>query len=672
MRLRHTITVVAAAAAAAASLSAANAASAASGSERRSVANAQPDVSGAAPITVADPRERTEVRLYLADRNGSELDARVRAVSDPRSPLYRQYLTPARFRARYAPGAATITAVRRFLTGYGLTVTEVPDNGAYVAAEGTVAQVQSAFATNLHVYRLRGRTLRAAATRATLPAALTGQVIAVSGLASISELMTPRHEDGRKISARQVRPRTAGLAAPPPDAFVNPPPCSTFYGQRRATTLPPAYGSVQPYVPCGYGATQLQGAYGLETAGRGGSAGRGVRVAITDAYAAPTILQDANTYAGLHGQPAVTAGQFRQVRPARPFRKGYDDTVNGDTCGEQGWYGEETLDVEAVHAVAPGAGITYVASRSCDNTDFAVTLNRVVDRHLADIVTNSWGNTGESNGSAHLDAVYRQIFSQAALQGIGVYFSSGDDGDGSTANNGIPTAESPANSPLVTAVGGTSLAVDRANHRLFETGWSTGKSVLGSGVWAPRPPGDFLYGAGGGTSQVFLEPWYQQDVVPARLAKRYSAQGGRVVPDVAAVGDPNTGMLIGETQTFPDGGARYSEYRIGGTSVSSPIFAGIMAIADQVSGRPHGFANPALYAVAGGPSYYDPQAVSGRALARVDYVNKVDDSAGTVTSLRSLDVTVGTILRTRPGYDDITGLGTPNGPAFLSSLRFPR
>jgi len=91
-----------------------------------------------------------------------------------------------------------------------------------------------------------------------------------------------------------------------------------------------------------------------------------------------------------------------------------------------------------------------------------------------------------------------------------------------------------------------------------------------------------------------------------------------------------------------------------------------------VSGRPHGFANPALYAVAGGPSYHDPQAVSGRALARVDYVNKDDDSAGTITSLGSLDVTVGTILRTRPGYDDITGLGTPNGPAFLSSLRFPR
>src|SRR5262249_11570390 len=157
------------------------------------------------------------------------------------------------------------------------------------------------------------------------------------------------------------------------------------------------------------------------------------------------------------------------------FRFGFDDTVNGDLCDERGWYGEETLDVEAVHAVAPGANVTYVASRSCDNADFALTLNRVVDQHLADIVPNSWGSVAESNGSAQLDAVSRQIFFKAALQGIGFYFSPGDDGDGSDLV-GTPTVEAPANSTLVTAVGGTSLAVNSANQRVFETGWSTGLS----------------------------------------------------------------------------------------------------------------------------------------------------------------------------------------------------
>ncbi len=309
-------------------------------------------------------------------------------------------------------------------------------------------------------------------------------------------------------------------------------------------------------------------------------------MAITDAYAAPTILQDANTYAGPARAAGVRLGPAPPGAADRAFRYGFDDTVNGDLCGEQGWYGEETLDVEAVHAVAPGARITYVAARSCDNADFATTLNRVVDQHLADIVTNSWGGTNESNGPpAQLDAVYQQIFQQAAMQGIGFYFSSGDDGDGSDLNDGTPTVEAPANSPLVTAVGGTSLAVDRANHRRFETGWSTGRSVLDAGAWAPAPPGDFWYGGGGGTSQVFAEPAYQRGVVPASLAMRYSPHGGRVVPDVSAVGDPNTGMLVGETQTFPDGSVRYGEYRIGGTSLSSPIFAGIMAIADQAAGR---------------------------------------------------------------------------------------
>jgi subtilase family serine protease len=113
---------------------------------------------------------------------------------------------------------------------------------------------------------------------------------------------------------------------------------------------------------------------------------------------------------------------------------------------------------------------------------------------------------------------------------------------------------------------------------------------------------------------------------------------------------------------------KYSEYRIGGTSLSSPVFAGIMALADQISGRPHGFANPALYSLYGTKAYYDPRPLSGVGVVRVDYANGVDASKGTVTSLRTLDSTVGTSLRVTPGYDDITGVGTPNGTSFLAGL----
>jgi len=669
MPRRHRITVAAATAAVLTVPLVGQLPASAADSGRVAVPNAQPDgVRSAKTLGHADTHQRIQIKLYLANRHRRQMVRAMHAVTDPQSKRYTHYMSPAQFRSHFSPTKATVSKVRSFLEGNGLDVTQVPANRSYVAAAGTVAQVQKALSTSLKRYRLHGHKVWAAANNTTVPRELAGRVVAVSGVASRSTMVTPSHEDGPQ--ATHATAAKAGQDAPPPDAFVNAPPCSDYYGQKVASDLPKAYGKHQPYAPCGYVPDQLQGAYGLTRSVQHGLDGSGVTVAITDAYAAPTILDDANTYATTHGQPAFGGNQFRQVPPKKPYRYGYGDKVNGDLCGEQGWYGEETLDVEAVHGVAPGANVTYVPSRSCDNADFAATLNKIVDRHLADIVTNSWGGVDESNGSAQLDRVYQQIFYQAALEGIGFYFSSGDAGDGRSYNNGTPTVEAPANSPLVTAVGGTSLAVNKRDERRFETGWSTSKSTLTDGAWTPSPPGDFLYGAGGGTSRVFSQPWYQQGVVPNRLAERYSSQGGRVVPDISAVGDPTTGMLVGETQTFPDGTAKYSEYRLGGTSLSSPLMAGMMAVADQVYGHPHGFANPAIYDLYGSKALYDPTNKHGKALVRVDYANGVDDGDGVVTSLRTLAATNGTILRTRRGYDDITGVGTPNGEAFLSSVGY--
>jgi subtilase family serine protease len=655
-----------------------SAAVAATGPSRVTVANAQPEIGAASASGAPSASQQISIKLYLPNRNASGLASLIKAVSTPSSASYGKYLTPAQFEAAYAPTAATVTAVSSFLTSSGLSVTAVAGNKSYVQASGSVSAVQKAFSTSLKNYTVEGQKVRAAASAPTVPAALKGKVLAVSGLASISSLRTPSHEDGAtvkgsttthtSVSAKVAKAGTTSASAPPPDAFVNATPCSSYWAEKTATTLPKAYGKVQPYAPCGYTPTQIQGAYGVTSAVAGGITGHGVTVAITDAYAAPTIASDANTYATKHGGKAFAAGQFTQVLPPA-FRYGYDDTVNGDQCGEQGWYGEETLDVEAVHGVAPGANVKYVASPSCDNADFADTLNTVVEKHLADIVTNSWGGIDESNGSPELDAVYEQIFEQAAAEGIGFYFSSGDNGDGSPSSpDGNPTVEAPANSPFVTAVGGTSLAVGKDNTRIFETGWSTGKSVLTGGAWVPKPPGNYLYGGGGGTSKVFAQPSYQKGIVPSSLSRLYSKTPARVVPDVSAIGDPNTGFLVGETQTFPDGSEKYSEYRIGGTSLASPTFAGIMALADQSAGHPHGFANPALYGLYGTSALYDPTFLSNVGVVRVDFVNAVDASAGTTTSLRSLDVKPGTILRSEKGYDDITGIGSPNGAAFLSKL----
>ena len=143
----------------------------------------------------------------------------------------------------------------------------------------------------------------------------------------------------------------------------------------------------------------------------------------------------------------------------------------------------------------------------------------------------------------------------------------------------------------------------------------------------------------------------------------------RVVPDIAALADPNTGMLIGQTQTFPDGTARYSEFRIGGTSLSSPLTAGLMALVQQRAGHPLGFMNPTIYAHAGSAAYHDvvPPA-SPLGVVRANYVNSVDATNGYAYFLRSFNFDSRLTIHTAPGYDNITGVGSANGSAFLSAL----
>src|SRR5207244_12358983 len=120
------------------------------------------------------------------------------------------------------------------------------------------------------------------------------------------------------------------------------------------------------------------------------------------------------------------------------------------------------------------------------------------------------------------------------------------------------------------------------------------------------------YGSGGGVSRIFSEPSYQVGVVSKSVVQT-QGRTGRAVPDISAVGDPNTGYLVGEAQTFPNDTIAYSEYRIGGTSLSSPLIAGIIALADQAARHPHGFANPLFYSLAGSAAFTDIVSTSSTA-----------------------------------------------------------
>ena len=582
-------------------------------------------------------------RVYLGWNNPSAVEAFAKAVSDPRSSSYGKYLTPQQFRQQFAPSEQQVAAVRSWLSGQGFTIDYTPLNNHYVVAEGTVAQAAAAFGTTFGMYAVSGLVLRSPTSEISLPRSLAGVVSGVLGLDQSAALV---HTD----IAREP-------AAPPAPAFVSAHPCSTYWNELSTSNLSvpitnapgaqgePGYNLPIPLAPCGYLPSQIRSAYVGNTA----LDGSGQTVAIIDAYASPTIQQDLDRWSAIRNIPST---RVIQVVAPGTFRH----PEKGNFQDPQGWYGEETLDVEAVHGMAPGATIVYVGAPN-NFQDLDAALNHVVDRHLASIVTNSYGFRTELLPAGYI-LPYEETILQGVAEGIGIYFSSGDDNDESLVV-GYRTVDWPASSPFVTAVGGTSLGVGQNGSRVVETGWGTYTASLRSdGTWTTPT---WLYGAGGGVSRIFAEPSYQVGVVPSSV---FAAQGrtGRAVPDIGAFGDPNTGYLVGQTQTFPDGSVKYSEYRLGGTSLSSPIMAGIMALADQKAGHAHGFANPLFYASAG--AFYDVLAVHA-AVVRANYVNSIDASAGTVYRLRTFNN--GLSLQTTPGYDDVTGMGTP-GANFLALI----
>ncbi|MFF4831384.1 protease pro-enzyme activation domain-containing protein [Streptomyces sp. NPDC001315] len=571
---------------------------------------------------------QVSARVYLAGRDAAGLAAYAKAVSDPASAAYGKYLSAEQAQARFGATEAQVAAVKSWLASAGLKVTGVTQH--YVSVTGDVAAAEKAFGTQLHNYAKGSKTYRAPQRTASVPDALNGAVLTVTGLDNAPH----------KASSKEQ--------LPPPDAvFKNSGPFSSYYGSNIATTLPDAYGTKIPYAVEGYTGKQLRAAYGA-----GSYTGKGVRIAITDAYASPTIAYDAAAYAKSHGDATWTTGQLRQVLP-----KKYTKT---EECGAAGWYGEETLDVEAVHAVAPAAQVTYVGASSCYDDDLLDSLSKIVDSHLADIVSNSWGDI-EANQTPDLAAAYDQVFQFGAVEGIGFYFSSGDNGD-EVANTGTKQVDTPANSAWVTAVGGTSLAVGKGDKYLWETGWGTEKATLSAdGKSWTNFPGAFTSGAGGGTSATVAEPFYQKGVVPDTLAKANNAAGNRVVPDISAIADPNTGFKVGQTQTQADGTEAYSEYRIGGTSLAAPVIAAVQALAQEArGGKAIGFANPSIYAKYGTKAYHDVTdnpTGSGLAVARIDFVNGYDATDGLATSVRSLGKD--SSLSAVKGYDDVTGVGTP-------------
>ena len=563
-------------------------------------------------------------RVYFAPKGGmTALESEVTAISTPGSAQYQQYLTQPEYQARFGVPASTVASATNYLRSKGLKVSKASSGNHYVTVTGSVKAADEAFGTTIDRYNHAGQTVQAPAKTLTVPAALSSLILTVSGLDTSAQTKTPATKQD----------------APPPAGYRNARPCSSYFGATAATyqadfktKLPTFNDTTLSYAPCGYTGPQFRAAYeGTSTA-----TGKGVTVGIVDAYAAPTIAKDANTYATNHGDGAYTTGQLVQTTPG--------SFTNQKECDPSGWYGEETLDVEAVHAMAPDAKIHFYASQSCEDSDFTDALQQVVDDNDVSIVSNSYGDAGESVPADEVNAE-EAVFLQGAAEGISFLFSSGDNGD-ELADTGLKQADYEASDPYVTAVGGTSTGIDATGKISFEAGWGTDKYTLSSDGKSWTAAG-FLYGSGGGESALFNQPSYQAKV---------SSDAYRQVPDVAMDADPNTGMLIGETQTFTTGKA-YGEYRIGGTSLASPLFAGLTALSLQNAGKRAGFLNPTIYGnTANFTDVKGKPKVTGD--VRVDFVNGEDASGGLAYSVRTFGQD--SSLAVTKGYDEVTGVGVPN------------
>lgn len=680
----------------------------------------------AARVGSAADSQRVSIAAYLGFRNEEALKQFVAEVSTPGNLHYGKYLTADQFRAQYAPDAASVKLVQDELRKLGFHVDYTPKSGLFVQASGTVAQVKAAFGVTQDLYSFKGKQLRSNAESPRLPASIANVVRFVAGLDESAVLRTPAHVglEGRAAEDNAARVAAAASRSPnaPPTLYTSipSPVCSTWWGDHTGTLQVAAapYPATLPWLNCGYTPYQMRIAYGANKVSQDGT---GVKVGIIDLYASPTIVADANRYSLNHGLPLLTPKNFNQILPA-----GILNVPASDPCGPQGWYVEESLDVDSVHSMAPGAHITFSGDVCTDPAN--APLYSLIDEHSVDIITNSYtqGLGDDANLPSWFITLENFYFEQADAEGMTVMFSSGDDGDtvavqlGETPPGpGLATGSWDDTSPYVTSVGGTSLALYSSGAKQ-EWGWGTyrvflnnatvpanGKNITDSG---PALPFAFYAGAGGGPSLIEAQPPYQADIVPYSLAGYTTNSKGqrlalgsafRVTPDISMDADPYTGFLFGMTYTKSNPPAvdvgncvslssttEYCEVAEGGTSLSSPLFAGVVARVNQarfqIGKSAIGFINPALYLLASvnGTSHGGPIAdvkppstptavlrgyVSNPNELRVVTMNSTLNNNG---SGKSVVEGADTSYLTTTGYDEVTGLGTPWIPALIDSLLF--
>lgn len=606
-------------------------------------ASAAPDVGASA---TADPPITVALTLTGA-RTESDVQKYATAAATPGTSRYRQFLTFAQVHARFGAPAARAARVTSWARKAGLSVGGLDATGTRLTVTGSAASMEKAFAVTLHSSVRSGVRVRTAGALK-IPGALTADVSAIGGLTpQVAKPMLALAGAGAKISASclsAVTPAKFTSSVSPAVCEASPAAsaqdgqyCSPYWAAYNTTTVPQKYpAGQQSNQLCGYTGTQLRALYGLSAS----DTGAGQTIVIVGAYNRTSTLADANKTFAANGIATLPASRY--------VVKSYTSSTGASGCGESTWGLEQALDVQTVHTIAPDATIVYAEAGDC--TQLEETLAGVIaDTALSPtIVSNSWGVLAEPSDTTYLSAM-NSLLARAAILGIGTYVASGDYGDTTTIGSTSPQVSFPASSPWATAVGGTTSALSSTNTVLWQTGWEDAGNTLSGGAWTRLSPA-FIGGAGGGRSTYFDKPTWQSAVSGTK----------RAVPDLAALGDPYTGFTIGTT----DGG-QYAAGPVGGTSLATPIVAGLAALAQAKAGSDSdiGLLSPLLYA----------NATAGKATtADVKHV-----AAGIWTTGLDADHQDGNYLvdvdaapeslTTGSGYDTVTGLGTP-GTTFLTDV----
>jgi subtilase family serine protease len=632
------------------------------------------------------------VTVWLNQHNKAAFDESVRQMYVKGSPNYHHWLTKEQYKANFAPTAADAAKLRAFLVSRNLKIAEVEANNHFITATGRVSDVQSAFHVQINRFQVKNEIHRANMSEPVLDAAIAPLVRSVQGLNNFTYqpyLRRPIDPDTNKPVAA-VPLATAGpngiffsgncLRVPETKRFrtAGGGPSATYTGNRYGANIT----NGPPLLPsCGYSSADIQKGYGLHALYAKGWTGKGQTIVIVDAYGSPTIRLDANAFSKLNNLPPLGASNFAVLKI-----NGHSGCTPADGCVPGTWNDETTLDVEWAHTVAPDANIVLIEAKDQTFTNLDLANFYAAENGFGNVISNSWGSPESGLIPFPSELVVQNDYAEvAASLGMSDNFSTGDDGDFFLAT-GATSVSMPSAAPFATGVGGTSLFLKANRTMSFQTGWGTNFTRIAEP--SPNPPTipplafGFQSGAGGGTSAFWPKPSYQSSL-PGSF---------RQLPDISYIADPDTGVEIIITPDGVPGHPQFIEV-IGGTSLACPMFSAMWAIANQAAGEPLGQAAAAMYDLPADaisdvtdvvPAAANnvtgtisapgkaPVAVTADELAAplgntTGYVSALFQSS---TSTRWDVFTFGTdsSLTTGPGWDNVTGLGTPNGLNFVQDI----